>query len=233
MDRAKICVQRAVNCGWIIFATPDGRQQLMATIQGAEWEPGVEDCIMTGNDRNSGYARATNDWYVEPRRAIDALLDVEAFDGVVWDPACGGGNIPDACRGRHIPFIGSDIEDRGWPHTIIKDFLHPFPEARIHVPADHIITNPPYGVAEKFVHRALENVRGKVAVIVRTAFLEGQGRYARLYKPHPPARIWQFSWRVSMPPGGVDVPASNGSVSYCWIVWDREHVGAPVFGWLS
>ena len=187
---------------------------------------------MTGNNRNSGYDRATDDWYREPRRAIDALLDVETFNGVIWDPSCGGGNIPDACKARRLPFLGSDIRNRGWPETIVMDFLDPFWRIGQPMPANHIVCNPPYNVAEQFVLRGLERVRGKVAVIVRTAFLEGSGRYARLFKPHPPARIWQFSSRISMPPGGVDVPATNGSVAYCWVVWDREHQGSPVFGWL-
>jgi hypothetical protein len=185
---------------------------------------------VTGNDRNSGYDRADYDWYVEPRRAIDALLDVETFDGIVWDPSCGGGNIPEACRARGIPFVGSDIVDRGWPTTILMDFLsadHLFRPC-----ADHVVCNPPYGIAEKFALHALECVRGKVAMIVLSSFLEGQNRYRRLFRPHPPARIWQFSSRVSMPPGGVDVPAKNGSKAYSWVVWDREWVGPPVFGWL-
>jgi hypothetical protein len=46
-----------------------------------------------GNARGSGYVRASDDFYREPRWAVDALLDVERFDGIVWDPACGSGNI--------------------------------------------------------------------------------------------------------------------------------------------
>lgn len=81
--------------------------------------------IPKGNARSSGYDRQADEWYQEPRRAVDALLKVEEFEGVIYDPACGGGNIPEACRARRLPFVGSDIPNRGWPHTILGDFLDP------------------------------------------------------------------------------------------------------------
>lgn len=180
----------------------------------------------TGNNRNSGYERAAADWYCEPRRAIDALLDTEEFEFSVFDPACGGGNIPEACRARGMAAAGSDLVNRGYPIGQPRDFL------TFDAQYANVVTNPPYALAEQFVLRALPRTLYKVAVIVRTAFLEGQSRHRRLFKPHPPARIWQFSSRVSMPPGGTDVQARNGSVAYCWIVWDRSHVGPPAFGWL-
>lgn len=182
---------------------------------------------VVGNARSSGYARNADDWYQEPRIAIDMLLDVEAYDGVVWDPACGGGNIPDACKARRIPFLGSDIVFRGWPDTLVEDFLTT--DRR----QDNIITNPPYNLAEQFVVHALKRAHHKVAVIVRTAFLEGQGRHARLFSKTPPARIWQFAPRISMPPGGKDIPAKGGSIAYCWVIWDKDHDGPCSFGWLA
>lgn len=33
VDRAAICVQRAINCGWITIHGPNGGQQLLATIR--------------------------------------------------------------------------------------------------------------------------------------------------------------------------------------------------------
>ncbi len=37
--------------------------------------------------------RSANDFYCEPRSAIDALLDAEPFEGLVWDPAAGDSAI--------------------------------------------------------------------------------------------------------------------------------------------
>lgn len=185
------------------------------------------NAIPKGSSRNSGYDRATNDWYIEPSRAIDELLDVESFDGPIWDPACGSGNIPIACKRRGYETFASDIVDRGYPDAEQVDFLSIQTER-----SWNVISNPPYNLAEEFVIHALNLGAPKVAMLVRLAFLEGRGRHERLFKLHPPARIWQFISRISMPPGGVVVEAKGGSVAFCWIVWECEHVGAPRFGWL-
>lgn len=181
-----------------------------------------------GNGRSSGYARASNDYYCEPRRAIDALLDAEPFVGKVWDPACGGGNIPDACNARGIKAVGSDIVDRA-PGFGNYDFLGRIGVFRM---PDNIIANPPFNLAVEFTLRALRLASRKVAILQRTTWVEGERRYQSLFLPHPPARIWQFRSRISMPPGGSGAVARGGSVAFAWYVWSRDHVGPPVFGWL-
>jgi hypothetical protein len=182
-----------------------------------------------GNARSSGYDRHANDWYVESAGAVDALLNVEQFDGPTLDPACGGGNIPLRFQARGLWCFGSDIIDRGFGQAPV-DFLHDHI-----VPAlaeyRNIVTNPPFAIAQQFVERALSLVPGKVAIIQRLAFLEGQER-GKLFRRQPPTRVWVFSSRQSMPPGGTDIPAQNGSVAYCWLVWDRLHVGKTELGWL-
>lgn len=180
-----------------------------------------------GNARGSGYDRAAADWYQEPKRAIDELLDVETFDGMIWDPACGGGNIPKACAARGIHSVASDIADRGYGKPGV-DFLRGgfLPGAR------HIITNPPFNLGVQFTLHALSLVYGKVAILQRTAWLEGENRYHLLFAHGKLARVWQFRRRISMPPGGRDIPAKNGSTSYAWFVFDPSHVGDPALGWL-
>jgi hypothetical protein len=181
---------------------------------------------MKGNPRGSGYAYAEYSWYCEPRRAIDALLDVEKFDGSVWDPACGGGNIPRACRDRGIEAIGTDIVQRGGADAV-ADFLRDTP-----LSMDHIITNPPFELAVEFTLHALSLARHKVAIVQRTSWLEGRKRHRQLFSGGRLARMWQFSSRISMPPGGVNVAAKNGSVSYAWFVFSNDHQGPPTLGWL-
>jgi hypothetical protein len=180
-----------------------------------------------GHARASGYERAAHDWYCEPPRAVDALLDAEQFIGEVLDPACGGGNIVQRCLARGIEAHGSDLVDRANGAFPILDFFD------IAEPVDNIISNPPYNVAEQFVLHALRLATRKVAVLVRSAFTEGQGRLARLYTPHPPVQIWQFASRISMPPGGTAIEAKGGSVAFCWVVWDtRSRGGRTEYGWL-
>lgn len=174
--------------------------------------------------RASGYDRVANDWYVEPRWLVDALLDVERFDGVCWDPACGGGNIPKALAARGIAYHASDIADRGYGTTGV-DFLSGAGRA------DHIISNPPYGIIEAWIEHALTCTTGKVAILARLALLEGQKRKA-FFARTPLARVWVSSRRASMPPGGSDLPASGGAIAYAWFVWEHGHTGQATLGWV-
>ena len=176
--------------------------------------------------RASGYARADADWYVEPAWVVDALFAVERFEGVIFDPACGGGRIPERAKAAGYEAVGSDIAHRDY--GIRADFLR-FERGN---DAVNIVTNPPYSLTEQFVRHALSITTGKVAIITRLAFLESQRRRDGLFREHPPARVWVCSKRPSMPPGGTDVPAKGGSVAYAWFVWDRAHQGATTLGWL-
>lgn len=172
----------------------------------------------------SGYARHALDWYQEPRWIVDALLRVEEFPGVSLDPSCGEGNIPNALNDAGWLCLGSDIEDRGYgtPHT---DFF------ACNLSVDHIVSNPPYAPLQRYVEHALTLASGKVAILARLAFLEGQGRQT-FFDSTPLARVWVSRRRVSMPPGGTGIKATGGTVAFAWFVWEHGHTGRPVIGWL-
>ncbi len=173
----------------------------------------------------SGYVRVDDDFYVEPRWVVDALLNVEPFDGVCWDPACGSGTIPKALAERGMLYHGSDIADRGYGTT-----GHDFMESSRR--AENIICNPPYGIIQTWVERALLLTTGKVAIIARLAFLEGMKRRDTFWDHVPLARVWICSRRPSMPPGNRNIRASNGSVAYAWFVFVHGHADEAVVKWL-
>lgn len=174
--------------------------------------------------RASGYDRNENDWYVEPTWIVDALLNVENFDGLTIDPSCGGGTIPKALKRRGLSVDGSDIAFRGYG-TQGLDF---FKSTR---PCDHVVSNPPYGVLQEWVDHALLLASKKVAVIARLAFLESAKRKP-WFETRPLARVWVSSRRVSMPPGGTDIEAKGGSVAYAWFVFEQRHTGPWTGGFL-
>ena len=82
------------------------------------------------------------------------------------------------------------------------------------------MTNPPFNCAVDFVERALQLAERGVAMLVRTQFLEGDGRYKRLFSRRPPQVVAQFVERVPMHRGRWVVDGSTAT-AYCWLVWLR------------
>jgi hypothetical protein len=153
------------------------------------------------------------EFYPTPVWGTNALLSLEKFTGSILEPCCGDGAIAEVLKKMGYQVIASDICDRGYGRQ--QDFLD-----RID-PIDNIITNPPFNLAEAILAHALRLARRKVALLLRTAFLESRGRYERVYAHNPPARMLVFSERLSMYPHGHP-PADGGTTSYSWFVWDKS-----------
>lgn len=180
--------------------------------------------------RSSGYTRNTDDWYVEPAWCVDALIQAERpFFGRVMDPCCGGGNIGKRLRHAGVYVVNTDIKDRG---GIPVDIVAGYDETIPTVAPTSIVSNPPYSQAQDFIDTALRSTVDRVCVLLRLAFLEGIKR-RQWFAEKPLARVWVCSKRVSMPPGGSDIPAKGGAIAYAWFVFEQGHKGAPTVGWIA
>lgn len=182
--------------------------------------------------------REVNDWYVEPREAVEALLRVERFSGMSWDPACGMGTIPKVMLAAGLECWASDIIDRGYSEGSKQDFLDPDDAPGSTGCFANIITNPPFKLAREFIDKALAIASHKVAMLLPLTFLEGQRKAAWL-QSKPLARVHVFSWRISMPPGELlvagKVKATGGKKCFAWFVFEHgwrgpAHVGVLVKG---
>lgn len=113
---------------------------------------------------------------------------------------------------------------------------------------DLIATNPPFVLAQEFIETALQKARLGVAMLVRSAFLEGEGRLDELFLQTPPTFVLQFAERVVMlkgrlvRKGAVDwgataetrekarakgkEPTASTATSYAWLLWLRDDAGA-------
>lgn len=121
---------------------------------------------------------------------------------------------------EHFDYVeASDVHDYGAGYPV-ADYLFGPPPVR----TDWTITNPPFRLAEQFIERAIATSRVGVAVIVRAAFLEGVGRFDRLFSQHQPAHVLQFTERVVMHKGKLS-PKGSTATAYCWIVWDTRSSG--------
>lgn len=177
--------------------------------------------------RASGYERNADDWYVEPAWAVDSLIQAERkFVGTVLDPCCGGGNIVTRLEMAGIRAFGGDIKPR-WSRAVI----HSFDGSLEGYQPDSVVSNPPYNLAREFIDCALKHTTDRVCVLLRLAFLEGMKR-REWFGTVPLARVWVSSRRMSMPPGGSDVPAKGGAVAYAWFVFEHGHRGPAQIGFL-
>ena len=140
------------------------------------------------------------------------------------EPAANRGHMVRPLREYFDIVFGSDVHDYGAGFPVRDYLFGPRPKN-----TDWTITNPPFRLAEQFIERALQCSTG-IAVIVRSAFLEGVGRHDRLFSKMPPTDILQFTERVVMHKGRLSAKGSTAT-AYCWLVWQGA-IGAPRFHWI-
>jgi hypothetical protein len=194
------------------------------------------------NFRSTDYARAADDWYVEPRWCVEQLADaLPLIDGsYVWDPCCGGGTIPSVFAerlGQHR-VIATDIVDRGYLHfKEVHDARHGCPIPVAPGMRVNVVTNPPFKLAEEIARHMLALADHRVAILQQLSFLASRARFA-LFAEFPPSDILILSKRPSMPPGHMiaemgDKAFRGGTTDFCWIVWTRPHDRETRVRWLA
>ena len=178
------------------------------------------------------WTREPNSHYAEPPWVSAALLREESFTGCVHDPACGFGHVVISARQAGYAATAADILDRGFAGTSVRDFLEGSESF------DNVICNPPYEIIETFGPRAVQAARHKTALVFPIARLNAA---RNKWLGHLPlARVWLITPRPSMPPGDIyrryqaqGKEPSGGRVDFCWLVFERGHVGPWTGGWLS
>jgi hypothetical protein len=146
----------------------------------------------------------------------------------VWEPAAGEGHMAEVVAefvGGQV--IASDIFDYGYGQAPI-DFLHDEPIVR----PQWIITNPPFNLACEFTLHALDLASEGVAMLCRTSWIEGRGRFEKLFRDRPPALFCPFAERVPMLKGRWD-PDGSTATAYAWFIWLQDVVGAAHVHWIA
>jgi hypothetical protein len=207
----------------------DGRLlALTATERQRRWRAGIrlkakheahlakQARIGVGRDRINEHP---DGFYPTPPRGALALLEVETFSGTIWEPACGDGAISRLLEaaGHHV--ISTDLIDRGYGqggHDFLTDST---------TVADHIVTNPPYGLARRFVEHALARVApggGTVCMLLRANWEAAQShRHLMAFC----CRKWTFSRRLQMHRGGYTGKRGSPQMDCAWYVFRRGHNG--------
>ncbi len=178
---------------------------------------------IVGSSRNNG-EREPDDYYPTPAYAVEKLLEREKFQGDVWECACGEGDISKVFESNGFTVRSTDLIDRGFGDQL--DFL------TSDLTADNIITNPPYKMALDFVIKAKNQSHNKIAMFLKTVWLESEVRYEMFQdKEFPLKCIYQFSKRVTLSKGGKKMK-NSGMISYAWYVWEKGYEGEPVIRWI-
>jgi hypothetical protein len=165
------------------------------------------------------------DFFPTPAWATRALIEHERFEGEIWECACGDGAMARVFEGSGYKVRATDLYPRGYGEAGV-DFL----AARR--PADNIVTNPPYNVAEAFVAQGLKLARRKFALLLRLAFLEGANRAQTIFLKSPPSRVWVFSERITFYMKDA-AKAGNGTTAYAWFVWDKAAAPGTELRWFK
>lgn len=176
----------------------------------------------TGKVSKSGKPRETMDFYATPPEPLWALL--ASSEGVympreVWEPAVGDGAMARQLRDSGRSVVASDILDRGYPGTIIKDFFD-FTTP----PASAIVTNPPYNAVNwrdgkgRWVRHAMEMGVEYMALLLNWSW-PGAAGLAGVWRDWPPARVYLMRWKIDFTGEGAP-PMLHG-----WFVWDDERAG--------
>lgn len=159
------------------------------------------------------------DDFPTPPWATRALCEFLRYNGyqlencTAREPAANRGHMVRPLREYFASVEAFDVHDYGAGFPV-ADYLYPLPLSKV----DWTITNPPFRLAEAFIKRASETSDHGFAMLTRVAFIEGVGRYERIFSCNPPSYVLQFTERVVMHRGRL-APEGSTATAYAWLVW--------------
>ena len=197
----------------------------------------------SGNPKNN---RVDNDFYATDPIAVQKLLTKYAINGnEILEPCVGNGNIANAINNFYtnkVNITGIDIVDRGYPNTIVHDYLTWETDRKF----DCIITNPPYSLAKEFIEKSMSLLNdgygedglpnGQLIMLLKIQFLEGIKR-KKLFEKYPPKYIYVFRSRMATWNNGQPFD-SNGkkwatTICHAWFIWEKGSTTEPIIRWLD
>ena len=139
-----------------------------------DWTGDTHSVFVTvGASNHSKGERQNEDFYASHPEAGEWLMRLEKFDGPIWEPCAGQGHLSKVFEAHGYEVKSTDLIDRGYGQGGIN-FLDP----SITEWNGAIVTNPPFAFAQEIIEKSLSIIPEgqKVAMFLRTLFLEGQAR---------------------------------------------------------
>jgi hypothetical protein len=168
------------------------------------------------SQRKSGYTRIPHERYETPAWVTQALVPhLPEFDGKIWEPACGSGQMVVALRAAGFDVVGTDIVQG-------QDFLK-----TEQAPTDTgaVVTNPPYNLATEFIEHALSfDVILVVAMLLRTDFDHAANR-AHLFGQNT-----TFAQKVVLTTHirWFENSTNSPSFNHAWFIWSKDWHPPPI-----
>jgi hypothetical protein len=195
-----------------------------------DWKGTAESFKKTGGFSNhSAHDRGHHDYYATDPRAVRLLLEIERFEGKIWECACGEGHLSDELEDQGYDVKSTDLIDRGYGK--VYDFLSTKNNKIINT---NIITNPPYSLANAFIEKGLSVIGTgyKMAYFLPIRYLEGKKR-REIFEAHPPRKIWISSSRIRCAINGDFDQMEGSAMAYAWFVWQKGYKGKTIIDWFN
>ena len=187
-----------------------------------------------GASNHSESLRAKDDFYTTPLIAVEKLLKELnklniTLPKLIIEPSVGTGSIAIPLKEQGHEIIAYDIVDRGYPNTIVSDWLT-VKERKDENLA--IIANFPYKDIQKHTEHALELLKNGEYLIslAKIQFLESKKR-RELFKKNPPKYVFVFSERIKCLSNGKE-SAGSSAIAFCWYVFEKGYSGLPQVDWI-
>lgn len=156
-----------------------------------------------------GGKRNENDFYPTPPECTTSLLHKELshFKGMtILEPCCGDGAISKLLISAGLDVISSDLNYSGYGLGD-TDFL-----TMTSTPANAIITNPPFNLAEAFIRKGFELGIKDMAFLLKSTYWHSKRRLV-LFNEFTPATIYPMTWRPDFNKRGAP------TMDFMWCVW--------------
>src|SRR5579871_407473 len=185
--------------------------------------PGVGRAMAGGGEAEN---RQADDFYPTPADVTHALLETEfrgilAEQGVelIWEPACGRGDMVEVLKRLELPVVASDLVDRGYGAGGRNFLTAPRPPGAAPFA---VVTNPPFDIAKDFIIHAHAIGAAVVALTLKSTYWHAARRF-ELWRRCTPVAIFPLTWR----PDFLDLKAPTMEIAWC--IWTPRDKAPCVF----
>lgn len=200
-----------------------------------DWK-GCHSCakVQNGVSTDKTHKRDKDDFYATDPIALWRLAQKFEIPKNIWEPCCGLGHLSKWLLGEGHNVYSSDLINRGFGVGGIDFFTTDKLRGKGRTTEDYaILTNPPFRYIEQFILHSLDllNDGQKLIVFAKTTFIEGVGRYEKIFKNTPPDAMYQFTKRVLCGMNG-NFDYASSAVSYAWYVWIKGRYEQTKLIWI-